>query len=69
MSTEDDGDWSLWQGKESKFMQVWPRDVAEHMGGANILNFITYGDKETLVAILELNNAHIRAQHGESNEP
>ncbi len=65
MST-DDGEWSLWQGKNTGLMQVWSRDVAERLGGTYTLDFITHGDKETLLAILELNNAQIRAQQGES---
>jgi hypothetical protein len=39
------------------------------MKGANItLDFITNGDRRTLDAIRDLNNAQIRAQQGESNE-
>lgn len=67
MST-DDGEWGLWKGRDTGLMQLWHRNVSERMLGNNriALDFITYGDKETLVAILELNNAQIRAQHGES---
>lgn len=67
MST-DDGDWGLWQGKHTKLMQVWPRVMTDAMlrKSNTSTEFITYGDKETLEAIQQLNNAHIRAQHGES---
>ncbi len=67
MSTGD-GDWGLWKGRDTGLMQLWHRNVSERMMGNNriALDFITYGDKETLTAILELNNAQIRAQHGES---
>lgn len=66
MSTDEE--WSLWRGALSGFMQVWPRDVAERMlrKRDTRIEFITHGDKETLTAILELNNAQIRAQQGES---
>ncbi len=69
MSTGD-GEWGLWKGKDTGLMQVWSREVSERIKGNTRvevrLDFITHGDKETLTAILELNNAQIRAQHGES---
>ncbi len=65
MSTDEE--WSLWQGKNTRLMQTWPREVSEHMKGANItLDFITYGNRRTLDAIRDLNNAQIKAQHGET---
>ncbi len=69
MSTGN-GAWGLWKGKDTGLMQMWPRNMSERIKG-NVrvevrLEFITHGDKETLTAILELNNAQIRAQQGES---
>ncbi len=66
MSTDEE--WSLWQGKNTRLMQTWPREISERMMGNNriALDFITYGNRRTLDAIRDLNNAQIKAQHGET---
>lgn len=68
MSTGEE--WGLWKGRDTGLMQTWPREISERMMGNNriALDFITYGNRRTLDAIRDLNNAQIRAQQGESNE-
>lgn len=55
MSTGD-GDWGLWEGRDTGLMQTWPREISERMMGNNriALDFITYGTKSTLDAIRDL---------------
>lgn len=66
----DDADkWSLWQGDDTRLMQVHPPDVTQTLLKSTItkgrVTFITYGDEETLKAIQKLNNAQVRARQGE----
>lgn len=68
MSRADE--WGLFKGNVSGLMQVWEPELTDRLVAfpQPALTFITRGDKETLAALLTLNNAQIRAQQGESNE-
>lgn len=68
-----DEEWGLFKGKASGLMQAWDAHITDRILESwyrheQVLEFITRGDKETLEALLTLNNAQIRAQQGESNE-
>lgn len=66
-------EWGLFKGLDSGFMQVWAPEVTDRLTASTSLpktrlEFVTRGDRETLEALLTLNNAQIRAQQGESDE-